>query len=882
MAHHRKNINTQLTQNSSQNDALLTAQNSSTTGITALNTKLDSFSGHTNNTITVGDGSTQLRTVPLGYDRTNGKAVSFLVDSAGHQQIDAVDVTAKLDTFAGAGNNNIGEGSSKLQIYNYGRDVANGNYKPMVVNASAEQIVALSSTDNAVLDTIATNTANIKISTDSVNLNVDTLEALIGSSNTKLDTLESSADALISANHTDLVALEASLTSMEAKMDVDNAVFDNILSKNGEIETSLNSILTKNGEIETSLNSILTKNGEIETTSNAIQSALEGSLTVGSHAVTNAGTFAVQDSTVATKLDHLSDNLDTLETTNNAIQSAVEGTLTVGSHAVTNAGTFAVQDSTVATKLDHLSDNLDTLETSLTSMESKQDTQVAHLNDIKSNTGTVDGCVANNKMNVNISSGNISGFATSANQVGILSDLDDINTYTGDTLTAVQDLEASLTSIESKIDADLVFQANILTKNTEIDTAVDAMSAKLPASLGEKANASSISTCRSSTAGAYDLSARTTIGTASTSTKLLCDSDGHLKVDVVSGGISVDNLSTHAKQDTMITHLSNISSHTGTVDGCVASNKMNVNISSDLTERAGFIFNGVAQPSNASSIPVSQNLYFDVSTSTWSSGMSVEGAIITMDTNATRTITGGATSFHAISNGADLTTFRSCMAGLDDPNNIAEVNFATVDRQGHLKVDITGGNISGFSTSAKQDTIIGHLDGVEGKLDHLSDNLDTIETTLTEIATDGNAVQALLTTIDSDTNDIKTAVELSNSKTTLNRTTERSLATNGSHSDYEIDTGTTANFIKFYVNIGTNSVTNGDLYVQMSEASNFANPVIVFEGSDSNILTSEINGVVLKRVVIEIKNCARYVRLLNNNGSSTFDIDNSIIIHGRE
>jgi len=677
MAHHRKNINTQLTQHSSQNDALLTAQNSSTTGITALNTKLDSFSGHTNNTITVGDGSTQLRTVPLGYDRTNGKAVSFLVDSAGHQQIDAVDVTAKLDTFAGAGNNNIGEGASKLQIFNYGRDVANGNYKPMVVNASAEQIVALSSTDNAVLDTIATNTANIKISTDSVNLNVDTLEALIGSSNTKLDTLESSADALISANHTDLVAIEASLTSMESKMDTDNAVFDNILTKNGEIETSLNSILSKNGEIETSLNSILSKNGEIETTSNAIQSALEGSLTVGSHAVTNAGTFAVQDSTVATKLDHLSDNLDTLET-------------------------------------------------SLTSMESKQDTQVAHLNDIKSNTGTVDGCVANNKMNVNISSGNISGFATSANQVGILSDLDDINTYTGDTLTAVQDLEASLTSIESKIDADLVFQANILTKNTEIDTAVDAMSAKLPASLGEKANASSISTCRSSTAGAYDLSARTTIGTASTSTKLLCDSDGH------------------------------------------------------------------------------------------------------------------------------------------------------------LKVDITGGNISGFGTSAKQDTIIGHLDGVEGKLDHLSDNLDTIETTLTEIATDGNAVQALLTTIDSDTNDIKTAVELSNSKTTLNRTTERSLATNGSHTDYEIDTGTTANFITFYVNIGTNSVTNGDLYVQMSEASNFANPVIVFEGNDSNVETSEINGVVLKRVVIEIKNCARYVRLLNNNGSSTFDIDNSIIIHGRE
>jgi len=115
--------------------------------ITATNAKLDIFSGHTNNTITIGDGSTQLRTVPLGYDRTNGKAVSFLVDAAGHQQVDAVDVTAKIDSLAGAGNNLLGEGASKLQIFNYGRDVSAGNYKPMVVNSSAEQIVALSSVD---------------------------------------------------------------------------------------------------------------------------------------------------------------------------------------------------------------------------------------------------------------------------------------------------------------------------------------------------------------------------------------------------------------------------------------------------------------------------------------------------------------------------------------------------------------------------------------------------------------------------------------------------------------------------------------------------------------------------------------------------------------
>jgi hypothetical protein len=64
-------------------------------------------------------------------------------------------------------------------------------------------------------------------------------------------------------------------------------------------------------------------------------------------------------------------------------------------------------------------------------------------------------------------------------------------------------------------------------------SAVATSSAQLPASLGQKANASSLSICRSTTAGAFDLSARTTIATAGTSTKLLCDSDGKLAVNSV-------------------------------------------------------------------------------------------------------------------------------------------------------------------------------------------------------------------------------------------------------------------------------------------------------------------------------------------------------------
>lgn len=68
----------------------------------------------------------------------------------------------------------------------------------------------------------------------------------------------------------------------------------------------------------------------------AIAASLAGTLTVGSHAVTNAGTFAVQAAITGDLPDTTAGDLA-------AINAALSGTLTVGSHAVTNAGTFAVQ-----------------------------------------------------------------------------------------------------------------------------------------------------------------------------------------------------------------------------------------------------------------------------------------------------------------------------------------------------------------------------------------------------------------------------------------------------------------------------------------------------------------------------------------------------------
>jgi len=109
-----------------------------------------------------------------------------------------------------------------------------------------------------------------------------------------------------------------------------------------------------------------------------------------------------------------------------------------------------------------------------------------------------------------------------------------------------------------------------------------------------------------------------------------------------------------------------------------------------------------------------------------------------------------------------------------------------------VNVNISSGNITGFSTAANQSTIIGHVDGIEtsltaitgyvdgiegnqatmiGHLDGVEGKLDTLETTLTAIETDQAAIEVLLTaangkhaanetllgTIDSDTDAIKTS-----------------------------------------------------------------------------------------------------------------------------
>tara|TARA_E500000318_G_scaffold69897_1_gene64662 strand:+ start:9482 stop:11200 length:1719 start_codon:yes stop_codon:yes gene_type:complete len=120
------------------------------------NTKLDILSGAINNNL--GDAQVKLQTYVYAHDGGNGQARPLQCDANGHLKVsnDVLEVSAetvnlntdtletkiqatndKLDGFSGAGNNNIGEGQTKLQTYLYARDVAAGNFKPLVCDGDA-------------------------------------------------------------------------------------------------------------------------------------------------------------------------------------------------------------------------------------------------------------------------------------------------------------------------------------------------------------------------------------------------------------------------------------------------------------------------------------------------------------------------------------------------------------------------------------------------------------------------------------------------------------------------------------------------------------------------------------------------------------------------
>ena len=553
-------------------------------------------------------------------------------------------IDTRLANSINAGTTTYGEAQGgRLNVYAYGRDAANATMKPLkldasgrlecsvdalevtaeTINLSTDQLEALIGNTNTALGTIdsvldaslvkITNNETLITATNSKLDVIDTvldaslvkqtnLETLITALDTvqdnaltKLGEIETSANALIAANHTDLGVLEASLVSMEGKIDVVDSVLDASLVKHTAVETLLTAL-------DTVQDNALLKLTGIDEDTNLIKGHVDGIETLIGTTNSLLGTAdAVLDAslvkqtnleTLITALDTVQDNallkLTGIDEDTNLIKGHVDGieTLIGSTNALittSNSGLSSI-DSGI-TDIDGLiSDNKDLL----TTIDSDTD-------NIKTATELVATAVDTNSSNATAVRSDVyfQGVASETNSGNkndncqrVVLATDDVPTALTNTIlstidgrvdgleTLVGTTNSLIGTADAVLDASLVKQTNLetlitqldvvadasLVKQTNLETLLTAQSAKLPASLGAKTTANSMSTCRSSTAGAYDMSARTTIGTASTTTKLLCDAQGHLQVDVLSGGGSTDvsALSTHAKQDTIIGHLDGV------------------------------------------------------------------------------------------------------------------------------------------------------------------------------------------------------------------------------------------------------------------------------------------------------------------------------------
>jgi len=259
-----------------------------------------------------------------------------------------------------------GSGNLKVSIQEtFGGHIATEAKQDSLIAANHTDLVHLSTdldTVSTKLDSIISNTAAIVIDGDAIQVNTDGLETLVTSSNTKLDTLEASLTSMEGKIDTLDAVLDASLvkhTNNETLLtagNIDHAANEVLLTAiaaDGDaIQTKLDTLETSANAIQSAVEGTLTVGSHAVTNAGtfAVQAACSGTVTANLSATDNAVLDAI-----AADGDAIQTKLDTLETSANAIQSAVEGTLTVGSHAVTNAGTFAVQAACSGTVTANLS-----------------------------------------------------------------------------------------------------------------------------------------------------------------------------------------------------------------------------------------------------------------------------------------------------------------------------------------------------------------------------------------------------------------------------------------------------------------------------------------------------------------------------------------------
>jgi len=281
-----------------EHTAQLTALN---TAQTATNSKLDVLSGAINNNI--GDGSVKLQTYVYGHDSGNGLARPLAVTANGELKVsnDVLEVSAetvnlntdtleaktqavtdKLDTFAGAGNNNIGEGSSKLQTYLYARNIAAGHFKPVVCNSSAQLEVAVASTALPTGAATEATLAAAEVHLGSIDTSATAMDIGIGGLRSDLTQNGlgggNKPGVMLEAQNTNLIAISNKMVGGQTTSGMATAANQQVVDLTLQgIDTVLGDTQTIHSATNTKLDTLITSNAAIKTAVEILDNVVSGS-----------------------------------------------------------------------------------------------------------------------------------------------------------------------------------------------------------------------------------------------------------------------------------------------------------------------------------------------------------------------------------------------------------------------------------------------------------------------------------------------------------------------------------------------------------------------------------------------------------------------------
>ena len=399
--------------------------------------------------------------------------------------------------------------------------------------------------------------------------------------------------------------------------------------------------------------------------------------------------------------------------------------------------------SVSANQIDLNTDGLEGLigstNTALATIDGVLDNAEAHLGNIDTGIDVLEACVASSKVNVNISSGNITGFATATNQSTIIGHIDGVES----SLTAIT---GYVDGIEGKQDTMIGHMDGVEGLLTTIDSDTDAIKTSTAAMVVDLAAIEVINT-----------NAEVHLGNIDTGVDVLeaCCGSNKVNVNISSGNIS--GFSTASNQSTIIGHLDGVEGKLDTLE---------TTLTAIETDQAAIEVLHTATNQKLGDIETAVQL--------------IDDAIKTED----------------LAHSSGDKGIPCLMVRQDSHSDLAadgDYMIPTINANGEIRVTSTAA--SGGSTEAKQDTVIGHIDGIETLIGSTNSKIDTFdavldaslvkhtnnETLLTaqnalittidgvldniltkngEIETTNNANQVLLGTIDSDTDAIKTAVEL--------------------------------------------------------------------------------------------------------------------------